>query len=85
MSSTLDPRFYYLHNFRKALAWIGDRHADLLDAREQAFLHLFDALDWSAQALLVRMIMRKGAHFRASKLNYEEIGCCRQALSLIHI
>ena len=83
MSSTLDPRFYYLHNFRKALAWIGDRHADLLDAREQAFLHAFDALDWSAQALLVRMIMRKGVHFRASKLNYEEIGCCRQAAAAL--
>ncbi|SHM15134.1 VRR-NUC domain-containing protein [Phytopseudomonas punonensis] len=79
MSLAADPRFYYLHNFRKALAWIGERHADLLDAREQAFLHAFDALEWSAQALLVRIIMRKGVHFRASKLNYQEIGCCRQA------
>ncbi|YCH24164.1 VRR-NUC domain-containing protein [Pseudomonas sp. D1-3] len=83
MSSSIDPRFYYLHNFRKALAWIGDRHADLLDAREQAFLQAFDALDWAAQALLVRMIMRKGVHFRASKLNYEEIGCCRQAAAAL--
>jgi len=83
MSSSIDPRFYYLHNFRKALAWIGDRHADLLDAREQAFLQAFDALDWGAQALLVRMIMRKGVHFRASKLNYEEIGCCRQAAAAL--
>ncbi|KAB0550608.1 VRR-NUC domain-containing protein [Pseudomonas argentinensis] len=79
MSSTIDPRFYYLHNFRKALAWIGERHADLLDDRERAFLQAFDALEWSAQALLVRMIMRKGTHFRASKLSYEEIGCCRRA------
>ena len=83
MSSSIDPRFYYLHNFRKALAWIGDRHADLLDAREEAFLRAFDKLDWSAQALLVRMIMRKGVHFRASKLNYEEIGCCRQAAAAL--
>lgn len=79
MSSTIDPRFYYLHNFRKALVWIGERHADLLDDRERAFLQAFDALEWSAQALLVRMIMRKGTHFRASKLSYEEIGCCRRA------
>ncbi|MBD9655742.1 VRR-NUC domain-containing protein [Pseudomonas sp. PDM12] len=83
MSSSIDTRFYYLHNFRKALAWIGDRHADLLDAREEAFLQTFDALPWSAQALLVRMIMRKGVHFRASKLNYEEIGCCRQAATAL--
>lgn len=79
MSFFSDPRFYYLHNFQKALAWIGERHADLLSAREQAFLHAFSALEGPAQALLVRMIMRKGVHFRASKLNYEEIGCCRQA------
>lgn len=79
MPSSSDPRFYYLHNFHKALAWIGERHADLLSAREHAFLQAFTALEGPSQALLVRMIMRKGAHFRASKLNYEEIGCCRQA------
>lgn len=79
MSFSSDPRFYYLHNFHKALAWIGERHADLLSPREHEFLQTFGALEGTAQALLVRMIMRKGVHFRASKLNYEEIGCCRQA------
>ncbi|KIP87865.1 MULTISPECIES: VRR-NUC domain-containing protein [Pseudomonas] len=79
MSASNDPRFYYLHNFHKALTWIGERHADLLSANEREFLLGFGALDESAQALLVRMIMRKGVHFRASKLNYQEIGCCRQA------
>ncbi|UCJ14894.1 VRR-NUC domain-containing protein [Pseudomonas sp. MM211] len=80
MPFTDDPRFYYLNNFHKALAWIEERHADLLNAREQAFLQTFSTLEGPAQALLVRMIMRKGVHFRASKLNYDEIGCCRQAV-----
>lgn len=80
MSVSSDPRFYYLHNFNKALSWIGERHADLLSASERESLQAFSVLQVPAQALLVRMIMRKGVHFRASKLNYEEIGCCRQAV-----
>lgn len=79
MPLSSDPRFYYLHNFQKALAWIGARHADLLSRHEHDFLQAFEALEGPSQALLVRMIMRKGVHFRASKLNYEEIGCSRQA------
>ncbi|SDI18276.1 VRR-NUC domain-containing protein [Pseudomonas flavescens] len=80
MSVSSDPRFYYLNNFHKALAWIGERHADLLSPGEREFLLAFGALDEPARALLVRMIMRKGVHFRASKLNYDEIGCCRRAV-----
>ncbi|TBU88147.1 VRR-NUC domain-containing protein [Phytopseudomonas dryadis] len=80
MPLSSDPRFYYLHNFHKVLAWIGERHADLLDEREHGFVRAFGTLEVPSQALLVRMIMRKGVHFRASKLGYEEIGCCRQAV-----
>ncbi|WP_437882998.1 VRR-NUC domain-containing protein [Pseudomonas sp. LRF_L74] len=74
-----DPRFYYLANFHKVLAWIAERYDDLLDAQERAFIFGFRDLEQASQALLVRMIMRKGRHFRASKLDYEEIGCPRQA------
>ena len=79
MLADLPAPLYYLHNFHKALAWIAARHDDLLDARERDFVHGFGTLEIPAQALLVRMIMRKGTHFRASKLNYEEIGCSHQA------
>lgn len=75
MHPPLDPDFYYLSNFHKALAWLRERHHDLLLAEEQAFLRQFGELDLPSQALLVRMIMRKGPHFRASKLDYREIGC----------
>lgn len=79
MQLQLDDPFYYLNNFHKALNWLQQRHADLLLADELAFLRQFGELAQPAQALLVRMIMRKGEHFRASKLAYAEIGCPRQA------
>ncbi|PVZ20022.1 MULTISPECIES: VRR-NUC domain-containing protein [unclassified Pseudomonas] len=71
----LDDPFYYLVNFRTALAWLAERYADLLDAPEQAFIEVFGALPQPSQALLVRLVMRKGEHFRHSRLAYPEIGC----------
>lgn len=79
MSAPLPPELYYLSNFRTALAWVGERYADLLSDEEQAFLDTFSALTWPSQALLVRMVMRKGCHFRLSKLDYPEIGDCLTA------
>ena len=67
-------RYYYLHNFQRALAWVGERYADLLDADEHRFLADFQALPQASQALMVRMLMRRGPWFRASRLVYEEIG-----------
>ncbi|WP_312403716.1 VRR-NUC domain-containing protein [Pseudomonas rhodesiae] len=75
MANPLDDPLYYLHNFRQVLHWLGQRYADLLDTDEQHFIQQFDRLPQASQALLVRMVMRKGVHFRAGKLNYVEIGC----------
>ncbi|KAF0811466.1 Fanconi-associated nuclease 1 [Andreprevotia sp. IGB-42] len=72
---TLEDPLYYLANFRRMLAWISARHADLLNAEETGFIARFCALPQAAQALLVRMVMRKGTLFRSSKLAYAEIGC----------
>lgn len=72
-------RFYYLHNFQQALDWLGQRYGDLLAAEELAFLQQFPQLPQNAQALLVRMVMRKGPWFRADKLVYEEIADTVQA------
>lgn len=66
-------RYYYLHNFERALAWITQRYSDLLDSAERDFLAQFAALPTLSRALLVRMLMRRGPWFRASKLAYEEI------------
>ncbi len=79
MPEPLPDPFYYLSNFQRALDWIGQRYADLLDAEERAFLARFPALPETSRALFVRMAMRKGGRFRASKLRYAEIGCPRRA------
>ncbi len=79
MPAPLPPELYYLSNFRTALVWIGGRYADLLTTEEQAFIATFQQLQWPSQAILVRMIMRRGSHFRLSKLDYPEIGDCLKA------
>ncbi len=73
-----DP-FYYLANFERALGWLDARCADLFDDGERRFLRDFVALPRASRALFVRMLMRKGPDFRASKLDYAEIGCPREA------
>lgn len=73
-----DP-FYYLGNFQRVLDWVDTHHRDLLCASERAFLDAFPGLPRAARALLVRMIMRSGEHFRESKLRYAEIGDTAQA------
>ena len=72
-------RFYYLHNFQHALDWLVQRYADLLDEPEQRFVQQFAQLPQYSQALLVRMLMRRGPWFRQSKLQYEEIADTLQA------
>lgn len=66
-------RFYYLHNFQQALAWVAERYEDVLDSDERRFLSDFASLPQPSQALMVRMLMRRGPWFRASRLMYEEI------------
>ena len=75
MRKVLENEFYYLDNFHRVLAWIGERYDDLLLDDERAFIAMFTSLPQPSRALLVRMVMRKGTLFRASKLNYAEIGC----------
>lgn len=74
MIKVLDNPFYYLENFEQVLTWIAARYSDLLDADELGFLQRFPALPRPSRALFVRMVMRKGELFRASKLVYAEIG-----------
>ena len=75
MNKVFDNQFYYLDNFQRVLDWIGERYNDLLTDDEQDFLATFAVLPQPSRALFVRMVMRKGSLFRASKLNYAEIGC----------
>nr|WP_222858295.1 VRR-NUC domain-containing protein [Paraburkholderia phenoliruptrix] len=70
-------------NFERALAWLAQRYDDLLNADERAFFGAFALLPQASRALLVRMLMRKGTLFRASRLAYDEIGCPLQAAAPI--
>ncbi|MBC3911346.1 VRR-NUC domain-containing protein [Undibacterium umbellatum] len=74
MLANLDNPFYYLENFQAVLDWVGGRYADLLADDEEAFIAQFGSLPQASRALFVRMVMRKGCVFRASKLVYGEIG-----------
>lgn len=78
-ANPLDDPFYYLNNFRQVLDWLELRYADVMTGHEHAFISDFNALPRPAQGLLVRMVMRKGVHFRAGKLNYLEIGDIAEA------
>ncbi|WP_105132812.1 VRR-NUC domain-containing protein [Burkholderia sp. BE12] len=80
-ASPTPPAFYYLTNFERALAWLGERYDDLFDAHEHAFVRQFATLPQASRALLVRMLMRNGSDFRASKLVYDEIGCTLDAVA----
>ena len=73
-ANPLDDPFYYLNNFRQVLDWLELRYADVMSEAEPAFIRDFNALPRASQGLLVRMVMRKGIHFRAGKLTYAEIG-----------
>lgn len=78
-ANPLDDPFYYLNNFRQVLDWLELRYADVMSETEHTFIRDFKALPRASQGLLVRMVMRKGVHFRAGKLNYVEIGDIAEA------
>ncbi|WP_425251939.1 VRR-NUC domain-containing protein [Janthinobacterium sp. NFX145] len=79
MLRVLENPLYYLDNFQDVLNWIAARYADLLSPEETQFIAAFGALPQPSRALFVRLVMRKGCLFRASKLNYPEIGDTRAA------
>ncbi len=81
VTASLDDPRYYLANFRFVLEWVVERHGDLLSDAEHALVARIAALPEAAQALLVRMVMRKGEHFRTARLDYPEIGDTEAALA----
>ena len=79
MIKAFENPFYYLDNFQRVLEWMIGRYSDLLTAQERGFIEQFALQPQASRALFVRMVMRKGSLFRASKLRYEEIADTRQA------
>lgn len=79
-SAALSDPLYYLRNFSTLVHWVGERHADLLSEEERNRVAMLSELPQSPLALLVRMLMRRGDHFRLSRLHYDEIGPAVDAL-----
>ena len=71
--------FYYLYNFLFAMDWLRARYEDVLDEPQRQFLSEFQQLPLLAQALLVRLLLRRGPWFLQGKLAYEEIPDLRAA------
>ena len=80
LAASVEEPFYYLQNFETVARWVLDRYSDFLTECEIHRLRNFFQLPQKSRALLTRMVMRKGNLFRASKLNYAEIGKTRAAL-----
>lgn len=74
MIRVLENPLYYLENFHRVVDCIVERYSDLLNDEERVFIDQFIGLPQAARALFVRMVLRKGCLFRASKLVYVEIG-----------
>lgn len=72
MANTLDDPDYYLRHFRLLLSGLG-RYRDLLSEDELKLLNCTDTLSEGALRLLVRLLSRRGSHFRLSKLRYADI------------
>ena len=83
MSAPTPEPLYYLHNFRRALRWVMERSGDLLTKDEINQCQGFWGLPEASQALLVRLISRKGIHFRLSKLNYPELGDLHKPIEVL--
>jgi hypothetical protein len=70
----LADQLYYLNNFQTVLSSLELRYADLLSPEERQFIGNFRQLPRASRALLVRLVMRRSAFIRASRLKYPEIG-----------
>lgn len=81
MEQNTPSAFYYWQNYQFLLRWVVARYDDILTEEERTFSTTFDALPQTSQALLVRMLMRKGQLFRLSKLAYAEIGDSAEAVA----
>ena len=71
-TSLADP-LYYLRNAQQVIELCLSQYTDLLIPAETQQLQQLLQLDTPAQALLVRLVMRKGTLFRTDKLSYTEV------------
>ncbi|CAA0094833.1 Fanconi-associated nuclease 1 [BD1-7 clade bacterium] len=71
---------YYLRNFDTLVAFVKSSYADILPVETLTLIDTYQSLTTPAQALYVRLLMRKGELFRCDKLAYDEIPDQPQAI-----
>jgi hypothetical protein len=81
--ASLENPLYYLENLHTVIHWVSRHHRDLLQPEELDQLNTLINIPLSAQALLARMVMRKGDIFRVDTLQYSEILSTKEALDTL--
>ncbi|MEX1666761.1 VRR-NUC domain-containing protein [Zhongshania arctica] len=81
--ASLEDPLYYLENLHTVIHWVSRHHCDLLQPEELNQLSALVGMPLSAQALLARMVMRKGDIFRVDTLQYDEIPSTDAALDAL--
>lgn len=80
LPTSLDDPLYYLRNAQQVIQLCLHQYTDLLLPEEIQQLKQLLSLDQPSQALLIRMVMRKGVLFRQDNLKYNEIPDLEAAL-----
>ncbi|MBM6551748.1 VRR-NUC domain-containing protein [Marinomonas ostreistagni] len=80
-SASLSQQTYYLDNAKSVWRWVLNHHSDLLTDSEVATLEGIFNLAPDAQALLTRLIMRRGELFDSERLHYPEIADISAAIT----
>ncbi|MCB1051297.1 MAG: VRR-NUC domain-containing protein [Acidobacteria bacterium] len=71
--SALEP-LYYHQDYLTLIRWVLARYPDFWSEPEQDQITCFLGLPSKAQALVIRLLNRKGCVFRVSRLKYPELG-----------
>ncbi|WP_232455028.1 PDDEXK family nuclease [Oceanisphaera avium] len=86
IATSLSDPLYYLRNAEQVIKLCLRQYPHLLTPEERQHLQQFLQLTTASQALLVRLVMRKGTLFRTDKLNYHEVPnlmCALEELSAV--
>ena len=75
------PPTYYLDNVLTLFDHVSRVYADILESAQLEFLERFAGLSPDAQKLCIRLLNRSHDRFRASRLNYPEIGSIEATLA----
>lgn len=67
------PADYYVDNLLRMIDWVRTHHAHLVDAPLAGFMATVERLPDAPRRLFVRLLMRRGPHFRVDLLDYAEV------------